>query len=103
MMTREKILAHIADNHAEVAADCGIATADEPKALKYVIDETLAWLGDSDDEDEMAGLANYFAYCLFHAKLVTNGLVPSASFNAAMAEAAAECENAGFDFGGEDN
>ena len=102
MMTRDEILAHIADNHAEVAADCGIATADEPKALKYVIDETLAWMGDSEDEDTMGCLANYFAYRLFHAKLVTNGLVPSASFKAAMDEAAAECENAGFDFGGED-
>lgn len=101
-MTRQQVLAHIQAELAKTAAEAGIPLEDGPRAFGYVISETLTWLGESDDEEEMAGLATYFAYRLFHAKQITQGKTPSADFLTDMQAAEGWATEAGFDFAGGD-
>jgi hypothetical protein len=101
MITRQDVLTHIVDNLADVAGEVGVATTDDPKTFKYVIDEVLQWAGINSEV--VGGLTNYFAYRLLYARLVTNGLPVSSKILATMRGTEQWCANAGFDFSGEDN
>lgn len=100
-MTREEILAHIAENLDDVAEEIGVAVTDEPRTFSYVINDAIQWA--NGDDSKLLGLTDYFAYRLFFAKQVTVGITPTADFTKAMQGTAAWAKNAGFELDGYDD
>lgn len=100
-MTREEILAHIAENLSDVAAAVGVAVTDEQHTFNYVISDAIQWA--NGDDSKLLGLTNYFAYRLFYAKQVTVGITPTDDFMKAMQGTADWCVNAGYEFDSHDD